>query len=439
MTTTTRMWLAGGCALSMVLSGGCEEGGGGVDDETAEAPQAVEAAAIADGDLALEPAAPEAVDAATMELERILRRVERGAANDGDGAALSATIRAGKLPADALDSASLALSTLLEEDDDVEGAIRAVEDLMKRHAGDPAYAAHEAAERRLRLLLTGSEEAPRSTRRNMEPMAPIAKALASFFPEDERKVSLLDVVSVGTPPTAGDPHGIFNLSRAKRELAEEACAVCDVDIKAQRSHSRIESWVDLPLSLGEHRADMPNPDRSMVVVYFDLTENRVPSRYDAYLAVPSAETVERLERGEAFVAVRERPGKKPLILLAAPRAGHLDLVETAFAEMNGLPAAPHPIEVPKKLQPHEIQGVVRGGFRNFRACYEKLLATDPTAAGKVVLKFRIDGAGLPLDVTTDSTFVDTAIASCVAEHMGGMRFPASGEKVTVTYPIAFSP
>jgi hypothetical protein len=438
MTTTTTVLLATGCALSMILAGGCEESRDGVD-ETAEAPQGVEAAPIADGDQALEPSAPQAVDAATLELERILRRVERGNASDGDAAALSTIVTAGKLPADALDSASLALSTLLEEDDDLEGAIRTVEELMKRHAGDPAYAAHEAAERRLRLLLTGNEEAPRSTRRNMEPMAEVAKVLARFFPEDERKVSLLDVVSVGTAPTAGDPHGILNLSRAKRELAEEACAVCEVDIKAQRSHSRIESWVDLPLAQGEHRADMPNPDRSMVVVYFDLTENRVPSRYDAYLAVPSAETVERLERGEAFVAVRERPGKKPLILLAAPRAGQLDLVETAFAEMRGLPVAPHPVEVPKKLQPHEIQGVVRGGFRNFRVCYEKLLAADPTAAGKVVLKFRIDGAGQPQDVTTDSTFADATIGSCVAEHMGSLRFPASGEKVTVTYPIAFSP
>ncbi len=435
-TTTTKILMVGGCALSMVLAAACEEGRGGMEMESAEAPQAVEAAAPAQAQGAAE---GQATDASMLDLERILRRVERGDATPADGKQLEAIIAEGKLPAEALDRASLGLSALHEDDDDLEGAVRAVEDLMKRHGGDSGYEAHEAAERRLRLLLTGDEEAPRNHARNMEPMAPVAKALARFFPEDDKGVSLLDVVSVGKAPTSSDPHGIFNLSRAKRENAESECAVCDVDVKGQRSHSRIESWVDLPLMQGQHQADMPNPDRSMVVVYFDLTQNRVPSRYDAYLAVPSAEAIERLERGEAFVAVRERPGKKPLVMLAAPRAGQLDEVESAFAALETIPVEPKTVEVKTKLQAHEIQGVVRGSFRTFRVCYETLLATDPRAAGKVTAKFSIDGEGTPGAVTTDSTFADTAIGSCIAQNVTRLRFPASGKTVTVTYPIAFSP
>ena len=215
--------------------------------------------------------------------------------------------------------------------------------------------------------------------------------------------------------------------------------MCEVDVRVQQSVSRVDSWVDIPGYAGERRADMPNPDRSMVVVYFDLVQNRVPSRYDAYLAIPSADAIARLERGEAFVAYRERADKKPLLMLAAPRAGQLDAVEAAFAEMTELPKEPHVVDVPKGRLPAEIQGVVRSGFRTFRNCYEALLAVDPKAAGKVTLKFTIDAAGAPQSITTESSFADAGIGKCIADHLVPLRFPASGGPTTVSYPIVFSP
>ncbi len=434
MTTSTKCnaLKVAGIVLTALLGSACEGVG---EDDGAGASEEVSAAPAAQTDRADAPA----FDDAALQVERVLRRVERGDAKKADADALANLLAESKLPAEALDRASLGLSVARQASGDTEGAIRAVEDLLRRHGGDSKFELHDAARARLRLLVTGTEVEPPSFDQNMEPSAPIARALVPFFPEDERGVTLVDILSVGKAPSANDPHGIFNLRAAKRQLEEEACAVCDIDIKMGRSHSRIDSWVDFPMQAGERRADMPNQDRSMVVVYFDLTQNRVPSRYDAYLAIPSDEAVERLERGGAFVAVRERPGNKPLVMLAAPRAGLLDFVETAFAEMTTLPNAPVVVEVPKKLQPAEIQGVVRSGFKSFRTCYEKVLANDPKAAGSLKLKFRIDPTGVPAGVTTESSFADPSIGGCVADQMATLRFPISGQGVDVTYPIAFSP
>jgi hypothetical protein len=365
--------------------------------------------------------------------------VERGAASPTDTEALVALSANEALPAVSRDQASLGLSRVLEAAGDTEGAVRAVEELMKRHGGETGFEAHGAAVRRLRQLVSGSEEAPPSFAHHMEVVAPVTKALSPFFPENADGGVLMDVVSVGGPQGQGDPNGIFNLSRAKRELAEAACSVCDVDVRVQRSHSRVDDWTALPSSTGDSRPDMPNADRSLVVVYFDLVENRVPARYDAYLAVSSAETVARLERGEAFIAVRQRQGKKPVVLLAAPRTGQLDHVEAAFAALETLPTEPLRVEVPAKLQPHEIQSVVRSRFRHFRACYEALLATDPKAAGSVTAKFEIDEEGMPRRVATASTFPEAKMDRCLAEQLGQMRFPPSRATVQVTYPIVFSP
>lgn len=434
MTTMTTILAVGRAMVGFslaALAAGCDDGRGGPAAETAGetgVPAAIEAAETTP-----------AVSPALVELERVLRRVDRAEATEADAEALAAWVREGKLPVDAIDRASLGLSAALEADGDEEGAIRAVEELLKRHSGDRHFDAREAAVSRLRRLLTGSEEAPPSMTRNLDPVAPIARALAAYFPEDDGGATLVDVLSVGKGPTEDDPHGILNIGDAKRRLAEEECAVCDVEVHAQGSHTRIGSWVDLPLQMGERRSDMPNPDRSMVVVWFDLVENRVPSRYDAYLAVPSAETVARLERGEAFVAVRERPGKKPLVLLAAPRVGQLDQVQSAFAQMTSLPTTPRPIEVSAQLWPHEIQGVVRGGFRGFRTCYEALLAREPGAGGNVTVKLRIDEGGTPRDVTATSTFGDDALRGCMVGLVKTLRFPAAGQETSVTYPIAFSP
>lgn len=432
MMTTSKAFTVAGLVLSAALAGACEGGRGAGSSESEATDEAPEAQV-------LEAAAAPIHDSAVLDLERVLRRVERGGAAPADATSLAKVVAEAKLPAEALDRASLGLSRALEAAGDADGAVRAIEDMMKRHGGDPMFESHDAARSRLRLLLSGTEEAPPTFDQNMEPMAPVAKALAPYFPEDDRGATLLDVLSVGRAPTSTDPHGIFNVRAAKRQIEESECSVCDVDVRVQRSLSRIDSWVELPLQAGERRADMPNPDRSMVVVYFDLIQNRVPSRYDAYLAVPSDETVARLERGEAFVAVRERPGKKPLVLLAAPRAGQLDQVEAAFAAMTSIPQAPVTVEVNKRLFPPEIQGVVRASFGRFRACYETLLKADPKAAGTVKAKFRILEDGSVDKVSNESSFEDKAIGRCIDDSVAKLRFEANRQTTDVTYPIVFSP
>src|SRR5690606_20282101 len=109
MTTKTGRGWAVACFVAVALAAGCEAGGGdetetGAADAPGQAP-----AALADG------AAAVAAPAATLELERILRRVERGGATPEDADALAAILAEGTLPVDALDRAGLGLSRARED------------------------------------------------------------------------------------------------------------------------------------------------------------------------------------------------------------------------------------------------------------------------------------------------------------------------------------
>ena len=95
-----------------------------------------------------------------------------------------------------------------------------------------------------------------------------------------------------------------------------------------------------------------------------------------------------------------------------------------------------------RLPPEVIQRIVRQNFGRFRLCYEKGLEAKPTLAGTVSVTFVIDESGAVTSVAAGAgtAMPDAKVTACVTRAFGGLSFPQpEGGKVSVVYPITFSP
>ncbi len=381
-----------------------------------------------------EPAAAEPllVDAA-VRVEQAERALDLGRDVAGARAALAAVVADRTAPADVRERAAMSLSRALELSNDPEGAVAAIEALLAEHADDHSWPGRDAADRRLRKLLTGKDKGPEPARSAAEKAAPFAHALAAFFPVKKDSPVEVSILAFGGDSDVSDRYGTFHIGAALREKAQEACPLCETKINVRTSSSRTDSWTAIP-------ATKSRMGTSLTVFYTHLADP-IPARYDALLPVPMAEVTAHLAKGEAVVIAKERPGAPPVLLLAAPREAQLADVEEALAKRTTLPTSLEVVEVAPALKPQEIQAVVRGNFGAFRKCYEELLARAPGAAGKVTLSFGIqgDGAITDLGASAEGAVDEGTMTRCMTLAASKLRFQATGVTTTVKYPIAFSP
>lgn len=336
------------------------------------------------------------------------------------------------------DDARILLSRVREKTGDREGAIAIVEELLAGHANEGAFPQRKEAESRLRSLLIGNPKAPAPLDLQGN-YAPVADVLAPFFVPDEAGYALVDVAVIGTPwNEATSP--VLGIRKSIRQLREAACPLCEVSLNLSRSVSHSDSWVDVPRLAGETAPDMPNVDRSLVVMLYDLDRNHVPPRYDRYLALPSAELDKLLKQGDGVIALRKRGDKRPLIVLAAPRTGQLSKVQAAFESLTEL--GEHPVRVPlaKKLTADEVQLVVRGHMQSVRSCYKDLLRKNKDAEGKLSLNFKVlaDGSVASVQIPKEGS-LDGSLVACTEKLVRSWTFPVAGEATNVTYPLVFAP
>ncbi|MDI1444907.1 AgmX/PglI C-terminal domain-containing protein [Polyangium sp. 6x1] len=95
-----------------------------------------------------------------------------------------------------------------------------------------------------------------------------------------------------------------------------------------------------------------------------------------------------------------------------------------------------------KLEPAEIQKVIRGNFKALRACYEEGLQKNPNLEGRIGIRFVIGKDGKPGSISEDtqSTLPDPDVVKCVLAAVETLTFPApEGGVVKVVYPIMFAP
>ena len=381
-----------------------------------------------------EPAAAEPLLAdAAVRVEQAERALDLGRDLAGARAALAAVVADRTAPADVRDRAAMSLSRAHELANDEEAAVAAVERLLAEHADDHQWPGQDAAERRLRKLLTGKETGPDAPRSAAEKPSPFARALAELFPAKRDAPVEVSIVAFGGDSDVSDSHGTFQIGAALREKAQEKCPLCETKVNVRTSSSRTGSWTAIPA--------MKDRLGTSLAVFYTHLGDPIPARYDALLPVSMAEVAAHLAKGEGVMIAKERPGAPPAILIAAPRAAQLADVEEALAARASLPVALEAVKVPASLKPQEIQAVVRGRFGSFRACYEELVQRTPAAAGKITLAFGIQGDGsiADLDVTAEGTVDDGTMTRCMTEAASKLRFEATGVTTTVKYPVAFSP
>jgi hypothetical protein len=370
-----------------------------------------------------------------VKLERALRAIDRGEEIAAAAESLEAILADPTASEDQRDEARLGLSRTLELSGDDDGAAEMVEAVFTAHGDDDEFPARDAAEKRLRTLLTGRAQSEELRLPLAEALPPQAYALANLFEPDAEGRVLVDMAIFGGPGRGRSR--LFDAAEAKRERLYTSVGATGW---IGQSITQTE-WTSLPKMRAETRPGMPQPDRSLVVFFFDLENNRVPSRYDAYLPMPSDDIVARLERGEGLIAAKKRPGTKPTIVLAAPRGGQLALVEEAFAKMDHVPFEAVTVPLPEGPTRDEIQATIRGRFKEIRLCYQDLLARDPIAQGKLDLHFAITPAGTVQNavMAETTTLTDARLHRCVLDSVAKLSFPETGKKTTVKYPLEMTP
>ncbi|MEZ4293947.1 MAG: AgmX/PglI C-terminal domain-containing protein [Polyangiaceae bacterium] len=371
------------------------------------------------------------VDAA-LRVEQAERAIDTGRDLAAARDALEAVVADKSAPEDVRDRASMSLSRACEALKDSECAVKAVEDLLAAHSEDRQFAGVEAAERRLRKLLTGKDEQDSHHPRPTEKTAPFAAVLAGYY---ENKTEPLDisVVAFGHDAHGSQDLGTFNVAGALHEKAQAVCPLCDVSIKARVWISNHGSWTSIP-------AERSALGGSIVAFYTHLGDP-IPARYDALLPMPIAEVNARLAKGEGLVVAKERPGAPPVLLIAAPREAQLHEVEEKLSMEEALPLTPLVVQVSPALTKDEIRGVVRTRMPALKKCYDDLLARTPGASGRLILSFAVEGGGEVTEVEIEGTdkLDEAAVVKCAAEAVNTMQFPATGQRTNVKYPFVFAP
>ncbi|MBK7396729.1 MAG: AgmX/PglI C-terminal domain-containing protein [Myxococcales bacterium] len=378
-------------------------------------------------------AAPSAVPSAApvskvaLEVEQAIRNVDVGKSLGEARATLEASLGDATLSDDLRDEATLALARARDALGDREAAITTVEGLLEKRVDKHPWRFEDAADALLQKLVSGgAQPSLGEADEGSIVVSPFARALTPFFPVQEGavKVSLLQFGA----PTDADELGTFAVVDAVRAKAREACPLCDKSPSGHTSSSRHGSWTSIP-------AQRARLDRSLVVFFFDLGAHKIPARYDAYLPLPSAEVIGRLEKGEGLVVVKSRPGAPPVILLGAPREAQLPDVQKALAAMTEIPAAPVAVPLTANLRPREIKAVMRSARGAMKKCVEE---HAPKADGTLKLRFDVKEDGTVANLTTKPEgegVSDAAFLACIDKAAGALTFPKTGQKLTVAYPI----
>lgn len=126
---------------------------------------------------------------------------------------------------------------------------------------------------------------------------------------------------------------------------------------------------------------------------------------------------------------------------------------TGYGTRTGLPAGPKdspppgfdstPPETDGSVDPELIRQVIRAHASQIRFCYEERLASRPDLAGKVRVRFLIDGQGhvAQASIADGSTLDDGPLGACLLSRFRSWLFPApkGGGTALVTYPVWLRP
>jgi hypothetical protein len=102
---------------------------------------------------------------------------------------------------------------------------------------------------------------------------------------------------------------------------------------------------------------------------------------------------------------------------------------------------PPPATTSGRLQPEQIQSVIRSHYGALRKCYEAGLARNPRLRGKVTTRFVINREGrVSLVQIAENELPDCLVTACMIDEVKQCTFPKPQDGiVTVVYPLMFEP
>jgi hypothetical protein len=203
---------------------------------------------------------------------------------------------------------------------------------------------------------------------------------------------------------------------------------------------------------GSHMDPSDNDFDSAVIHTDSLDATSTWMTYDAILGVIEAvrQVQRRVDVRGQVVAV---PAFNLTLSMPARTDAHDETAPTLWPEAVASGARPaFALAPPAKVQagamqvsgrlPQEvIQRILKQNFGRFRFCYQNGLRKNPDLAGRVVVKFVIDGSG-EVASTADrgSDLPDREVVACVVHSFSTLSFPQpEAGIVTVVYPILFAP
>jgi TonB family protein len=114
---------------------------------------------------------------------------------------------------------------------------------------------------------------------------------------------------------------------------------------------------------------------------------------------------------------------------------------------GGPKPVPHFFEEPPvtegALDPELVRKVIHSHVSQIRFCYEQELSHKPDLAGRVRVRFTVNGAGdVPAASIAEGTNIsDPELRACILSRVRGWQFPApkGGGSAIVTYPFLLQP
>ncbi len=203
----------------------------------------------------------------------------------------------------------------------------------------------------------------------------------------------------------------------------------------------------LPLRLGALLGCERTPNTSPVVAPVATLE--IPVASAPAVGVPHADAAKSTSGDDAQHSEGRSDGDEPRSLWGRAEdengSGGIGVLRSGNAGLGrGVTALPSIRQgvtaVSGRLPPEVIQRIVRQNFGRFRLCYENGLRTNPELAGRITVRFVIDGTGAVSSASDGgSDLPDKAVVGCVIRGFGNLAYPQpEGGTVTVVYPLHFA-
>ena len=92
------------------------------------------------------------------------------------------------------------------------------------------------------------------------------------------------------------------------------------------------------------------------------------------------------------------------------------------------------------LERDQIRSVVQSNIQEVRACYNAALAVNPTLAGTLTVRAKVEGSGQVATSAIDASDLgNSQLERCIADRFATWQFPPAASESSFEYPFLLEP